>query len=335
MNLTNLRVLVHIAEEGSLSAAARAMGLSQPAVTKQVQRMEAELGVPLLARARHGQAEFTPAGERVLAFARETLARLQALEEELALLKEVKRGRLTLAASTIPGEYLLPRLLATFRTEAPQVEVQMTISDTADVVAKVLAGAADLGVIGSRLERPGLRLERFVEDEIVLVVHPAHPFARRQSVTAAELRDQPLVLREEGSGTRRSVERALLAAHASLQKEQVVLTLGSTQAILQAVAQGLGIGFASVRATAQAQAAGLLVGIRLADVDLRRHLYLAYLPQRAGDPAVARFLQFARAQLEVSGPQARLESQAPPSPASSAGSGAQGGSGQNWSSGLK
>jgi molybdate transport repressor ModE-like protein len=302
MNLTHLRALVYIADEGSLSAAARAMGLSQPAVTKQVQRMESELGLPLLARARHGQPEFTPAGERVLAFARETLARLQALEEELALLKEVRRGTLTLAASTIPGEYLLPRLLAAFRSarsaEVPQVDVQMTISDTADVVAKVLAGAADLGVIGSPLERPGLRLERLVQDEIVLVVPPLHPFARRQSVTAAELHDQPLILREEGSGTRRSVEKALLAAHASLPKERVVLTLGSTQAVLQAVAQGLGVGFVSARAAAQAQAAGLLVGVRLADVDLRRHLYLAYLPQRAGDPAVARFLQFVRAQLE-------------------------------------
>jgi DNA-binding transcriptional LysR family regulator len=295
MNLTYLRTLVYIADKGSLSAAARAMRLSQPAVTKQLQRMEAELGLPLLARARHGQLEFTPAGERVLAFARETLARLEGLDEDLALLKEVKRGMLTLAASTIPGEYLLPRLLAAFRRELPQVEVQMTISDSADVVAKVLAGVADLGVIGSPLERPGLRLERLVEDEIVLAVPPVHPFAGRKSVTAAELRDQPLILREEGSGTRRSVEKALLAARVGLQKELVVLTLGSTQAVFQAVAQGLGMGFVSARAVAQA--AGLVVGVRLAGVDLRRHLYLAYLPQRAGDPAVARFMQFLRAQL--------------------------------------
>jgi DNA-binding transcriptional LysR family regulator len=108
------------------------------------------------------------------------------------------------------------------------------------------------------------------------------------------LRDQPLILREEGSGTRRSVEAALAQAGATLPRDSVVLTLGSTQAILQAVAQGLGMGFVSARASWQAQADGHLACVGLENVDLRRGLYLAYLPQRVRDPLVARFLDFAR-----------------------------------------
>jgi DNA-binding transcriptional LysR family regulator len=296
MNLEHLRTLVTIAEQGSLSAAARARRISQPAVTKQVQRLEAEMGLALLVRGAKRQVELTPAGEQVLAFARETMARFEALERELAALKAVGYGVLALAASTIPGEYLLPGMLAAFRARYPQVEIHMTISDTVDVAARVLAGEADLGVIGSMLQRPGLRLERLASDEVVLVVPPGHPFAGREKVAVEELGGQPLILREEGSGTRRSVETALAAAGVSLPQGDVVLTLGSTQAVLQAVEQGIGSGFVSARAAAQAQADGRLACVRLAGVDLSRSLYLAYLPQRAGDSLVAHFLDFARAQ---------------------------------------
>lgn len=296
MKLEHLRTLVSVVEHGSLSAAARARRISQPAVTKQVQRMEAEMGLALLVRGPKRQVELTPAGEQVLAFARQTLAHFEALERELAALKSVGRGVLSLAASTIPGEYVLPGLLAAFRTEYPQIEIQMTISDTLDVVARLLADEADVGVIGSPIRRPGLRLERLVDDEIVLVVSPDHAFARRERVAVEELQGQPLVLREEGSGTRRSVAVALAVAGLRLPQDSVALVLGSTQAVLQAAAQGLGLGFVSARAAAQVQADGHLACVGLTGVDLRRDLYLAYLSQHASDPLVVRFLDFARGQ---------------------------------------
>ena len=296
MNMEHLHTLVSIVEQGSLSAAARARQISQPAVTKQVQRMEAEMGLALLVRGPRRQTELTQAGERVLAFAHETLTRFEALERELAALKTVDEGTLSLAASTIPGEYVLPALLAAFRVEYPQVKVEMTISDTAQVATQLLADEADMGVIGSTVKRPGLRLERLVDDEVILAVPPGHAFADRRRIAVAELRDQPLVLREEGSGTRRSVEVALSSAGHSLPQDRIVLTLGSTQAVLQAVTQELGLGFVSARAAAQAEASGHLACVRLSGVDLRRDLYLAYLPQRSGDPLVAHFLDFARSQ---------------------------------------
>ena len=296
MNLEQLSTLLSIVELRSLSAAARAKRISQPAVTKQVQRMEAELGVALLVRGPRRQVQLTPAGERVLSFARRTLELLEVLEQDLATLKTVGQGTLSLAASTIPGEYVLPALLAAFRTKYPAMEVKMIISDTADVAAKILADEVDVGVIGSTIKRPGLRLERLLGDEIVLAVPPVHSFAQREYVTVDELRGQPLILREEGSGTRQTVESVLAAAGLSLPPDGVTLILGSSQAILQAVAQGLGLGFVSARAAAQAQADGHLACVNLAGVDLHRDLYLAYLSQRVGDPLVARFLDFARSQ---------------------------------------
>jgi DNA-binding transcriptional LysR family regulator len=263
--------------------------------------MEAEFGLALMVRRPQRQVELTPAGERLLVFARDTLVSYEALERDLAALKAVERGALHLAASTIPGEYILPKILAAFRAEYPQIEVKMTISDTASVATMLLANEADLGVIGSTIQRHGLHLERLVNDQIVLVVPPDHPFAGREKVAVAELRSQSLILREEGSGTRRSVEVALANAGLSLPQEQVALILGSTQAVLQAVAQGLGVGFASARAAAQAEADGHVACVGLEDVVLQRDLYLAYLPQQAGDPVVVRFLNFCRTQLNPIG----------------------------------
>ena len=295
MNLDYLRTLVSIVEEGSLSAAARARRMSQPAVTKQLQRLEAELELSLLVRGPRRQVELTPAGTLVLAFARQTLAELETLESELGTLKTLGQGTMMLAASTIPGEYVLPALLAGFRQKYPAITVEMSVSDTAEVAERLLDGQADLGMVGSLVRRPGLHLERLLRDEIVLAVPLDHAFARRKQVGVEELRDQPLILREEGSGTRRSVEASLAAAGWDLPKEAVALILGSTQAVLHAVEQGLGLGFVSARAAATAEGRSLAC-VGLEGVDLGRDLYLAYLPQRAGDPLVSRFLGFARHQ---------------------------------------
>lgn len=297
MNTEHLRTLVNVVEQGSLSAAARIQRISQPAVTKQIQRLEADLDLKLLIRGPRRRVALTPAGERVLSFARDVLARLEVLERTLAPLRQFGARRLVVAASTIPGEYIIPELLAAFKERLPQVDVQSGVSDTADVVAQLLADEADIGIIGSVVGETGLRLEPLVADEIILAVPPDHAFACRERVPIAELQGQTLILREEGSGTRRSVETALAARGLKLPGGQTTLRLGSSQAVLQGVARGLGLGFVSARASAQAQADGHVACVRLAGVDLQRSLYLAYRPDRIGDPLVALFVGFAREQL--------------------------------------
>lgn len=206
----------------------------------------------------------------------------------------MEQGILTIAASTIPGEYVPLGLLAAFRAEVPQLEVRMTISDTTEVASRLLDDQADIGVISSAIRRPGLRLERLVGDQVVLAVPPDHPFVGQTEVQVGRLKGPLLILREEGSGTRRTVEGALVKADLNLPRDSVSLILGSTQASPQAVDKGLGVGFASARAVARAQADGHVACVGLAGVDLGRDLYLAYQPQHAGDPLVARFLRFAR-----------------------------------------
>lgn len=149
MNLQQLGTLIAIADQGGLSAAARTLGISQPAVTKQLQRLEQELETTLLLRSAQRQVAFTPGGTRVLAFARETLERAGLLREQLALLKEVTPGSLALSASTIPGEYLLPSLLAAFHARYPEVQLRSTVADTDEVARQLLAAEADIGFVGA------------------------------------------------------------------------------------------------------------------------------------------------------------------------------------------
>lgn len=294
MRLAYLRTFVEVVQRGSFSAAAKALGISQPAVSQQMQRLEEELGSELLLRDGRGLVGLTASGEVVLGFARSMLAANDALRAELRRLQEEIAGTLRLAASTTPGEYLVPQLLAAFRDQHPSVEAQVTVSDTADVVKRVLSGGCDLGFIGAPVEQPGLVLERLAADEIVLAVHPEHPFAKRERVTWEEVLAQPLIMREEGSGTRRTVEQALAAQGKELPRESVALTLGSTQAVVQAIRDGLGIGFVSAFAVTRVPPTERLPVVAIEGLTLTRDLFVVYDEARITTHLLRAFVAFAR-----------------------------------------
>ena len=293
MNFRQLRTYVEVVRQGSLSEAARALGLSQPGVSKQIRRLEEELGLPLLVRDERGVVSLTVAGQVFLRYAEDTLRAHQAMRQQLQQLQEELTGSLFLAASTTPGECILPRLLAAFRTRFPHVEARLTIANSREVADRVSAGEFDLGFIGAPIERPHLTLEPFVTDEIVLAVPPDHPFARRESITWEELKEQPLILREAGSGTLRSVEQALAAQGKHLPRENAVLVLGSAQAVVRAVRDGLGVGFVSAFALPGPEP-GEPRPVRIAGLPLRRQLYIIYDAGRVQSRLQRAFLAFVR-----------------------------------------
>ncbi|MGQ9600919.1 MAG: LysR substrate-binding domain-containing protein [Anaerolineae bacterium] len=294
MQLAYLRTFVEVVQRKSFSAAAQALGISQPAVSQQMRSLEEELGVKLLLRDGRGPIGLTAAGETVLAFARSTLAAYEALHAELRRLQEEIAGTLYLAASTTPGEYLVPQLLAAFRAQHPNVEAQVTVSDTADVVQRVQSSACDLGFIGAPVEGSGLVLERLAADEIVLAVYPEHPFATRERVSWEEVIAQPLIMREEGSGTRRTVEMALAAQGKTLPRESISLTLGSMQAVIQAIREGLGIGFVSAMAVTRVPPAERLPTVAIEGLILTRDLFIIYDEARITTHLLRTFITFAR-----------------------------------------
>jgi DNA-binding transcriptional LysR family regulator len=294
MNLDHVRSFLEVIKRGSLSEAARALGVSQPAVSNQIKGLERELGMALLIRGERGVVSLTAAGEVFLAFAKQVAAVHEEMLQQLSHIKEEVSGELVIAASTTPGEFILPQLLTDFKARYPQVEAKVTIADTGDVVEKVLGRECDIGFIGAPIERPRLTLTPLIKDEIVLAVYPDHPFARQKAIRLEELHGQRLILREEGSGTRRSLQQLLAKRGKKLPENNVVLVLGSTHAVIEAIQARLGIGFVSAFAVSRLQASGQLCTVPIAGFSLTRDLFVAYEEGQLSTRLRQEFLAFAR-----------------------------------------
>ena len=180
MNLTQLRAFVAVVEHQSFSGAARALGLSQPAVTMQLQSLESEAGATLLDR-RYRRIAPTEAGAALLPHAQRILAELQDARYELDHLGERVTGRLDVTASTTPGDYVLPALLGVFLDKHPEVGISLSVVDTARVVEAVASGEAHLGMTGAEVEAGGkVTFERLGTDELLVVCPPASPLGRTE-----------------------------------------------------------------------------------------------------------------------------------------------------------
>lgn len=287
-----MQTFLEVARLGSVTRAAQGLKVSQPAVTQQIRRLEEELGVRLLER-RQGRLAPTDAGERVRVFARRWVDEYRELRRQLPGREAELRGNLRLGASTIPGEFVVPRVVAGFRELHPQVKATVVVADTAEVIDRLLSGEFHVGFVGAKVEVPDLVVGRLTQDELVLVVYPGHPFARRQSVRFEELSEHPLILREPGSGTMRSLQTALAEQGLELPQDNVVMRLGSSRAITSAVAAGLGIGFVSSLAVA-AESPARLVCVPIEGVSIRRNLFFLYRAGRAGDRLQDEFVAFLR-----------------------------------------
>lgn len=289
MDTDQLRAFVQTARQGSFSAAAEILGLTQPSVSRQLQQLEREVGFALIDREQRPVA-LTPAGREFLSWAEGVLNELETTIHRLRAGNGELAGPLLVAASTTPGEFLLPGLLARFTARHPGVRPSLVITDSAGVAGELLARRAEVGFLGAPMGERRLRLAPFAEDEIVLAVPVGHPLAERGSIALADLAGQPLVEREGGSGTLDSLKRLLAERGQRLPEHRVAMVLGTAQAQLAAVESGVGLGFVSHLALAN-RPFGKVVGVKIDGVTLARTLYLAHelAPLSAVAQAFVRF----------------------------------------------
>jgi DNA-binding transcriptional LysR family regulator len=295
-DLAALDGLLAVAHAGSLNAAAREVGISQQAMSARIRALEAQVGVPLLARTSKGST-LTPQGAVIAEWAVRVLDAAHELDVGLAALRAERRGRLRLSASMTVAELLLPRWLASFQAAAQArgdkpVDITLTAVNSSVVVDHLRAGAADLGFIETPSVPSGLRSRVVARDELVLVVCPDHPLARRRRpVGAAELNRTALVSREEGSGTREALAAALRAALGDQQPPPApILALSSTAAIRGAVLAGAGPAVLSELAVADDLASRRLVRIPVTGIDLHRYLRAVWIGSAAPPAGAVRDL---------------------------------------------
>lgn len=289
-DLHALELLVAVADHGSLTAAAREVRMAQPNASRTMSRLERHLRVPLVVRSTRGS-RLTPAGLVVVDWARDVLASARVLTDGAASLDPSHTASLRVAASQTIAEHLLPVWLATWRVREDPAPVTVAVRNSAEVIHAVLEGDAGLGFIEDPQRPRGVQSEVIGADELILVVAPAHPWARRRlPVGPDELAGEPLVTREPGSGTRVALTRAL--------RDRVqtppAMELPSNAAVRVSVLSGVAPAVLSRLAVADALAARTLVAVPTRDLDLRRPLRAVWSGPRRLQGAARDFVGVAR-----------------------------------------
>ena len=295
MELKKLEVFCKVVELKSFTRCAESVLLSQPTVSEHIRGLEEELGQKLIDRLGR-EVSPTPVGRllytygvRILRLQRDAL---QAVEQYGGKLV----GRIMLGSSTIPGTYILPGLIGQFRDRYPSIRATLRIAGSELIAAQVLDGELEIGVIGARWGEKGLEWIPHFADRLTLVVNAGHRWAGRGEVTLAELTEEPFILRESESGTRKVVDQ-ILEDHgirpASLKE---VAEIGSTAAIIEAVRAGIGVSVLSAKAVERDVRAGTLATVAIKDVRLERPFYLIRRRNRELSPAAAVFLAFLQAE---------------------------------------
>jgi molybdate transport repressor ModE-like protein len=279
---TRLRLLVELDRHGSVSGAARAVGIGQPSASEHLRLLEAAAGQPLVERNGRGS-RLTEAGRVLASHAGQALASLAAGEEELHALAGLESGRIHIGASTTPGVYLLPATLGCFRRDHPNVSVEVEIASTGEIIERLLVGRLQLALVGETPVDDRVELEPFLTDEIVGIAKPGALDLRRGRVKPDSLATETLLVREASSSTRQVAERALHAAHVEPAR---IWELDSAEAIKRAAREGLGVAFLSRFAVAEEVERGELESFRLAgQPKIERRLYIARLARRPASPS--------------------------------------------------
>jgi DNA-binding transcriptional LysR family regulator len=294
MDNRKLDIFRKVVELKSFTRAAEAALLSQPTVSEHIRHLEEELGLKLVDRLGR-EAAPTPAGRLLYQYAvRMTQLQQEALQA-IARYHGALSGEIRIGAGTIPGAYILPRLIASFCRQYPEVRPVLQISGSRPVAALVLDGTVDLGLVGAMWNERGLEWTALFTDTLVLAVPPGHPLAARTSLPAGELLNYPFILREQGSGTRKIVARILEQGGHREADLQETATMGSNEAVREAVKAGIGIAVLSARSVAQDTRTGAIAAVPLAHIGGERSIYLIQRKNREPSPVAAAFLGHLRA----------------------------------------
>lgn len=287
----SIRVFLTVVEKKSFSKAAKALFLTQPAVSFQIQMLEEYYGTRLFDRVSRNII-LTEAGHLLLKYANE-MSRLQAeLEKEMQDLTGSIKGKLKIGASTTIGEYIAPYILGAFKKMYPEVELSLEVSNSEDIEAAIHDTVLDIGLVEGPPIGKDLESLPFLQDQLVLITSKDHPWSNLESISVFELDKYPFISREKGSGTRMEMEQHLKKAGFSANNLHVIMELGSNSAIKAAVESGLGVAIISKWAVQGSVKAGDLAQVKLKEDEFERNFRIIYHKKKFRTQASEEFLRF-------------------------------------------
>jgi DNA-binding transcriptional LysR family regulator len=298
IDFRHLETFCRVADLKSFSKAAEDLFLSQPTVSGHILSLEKSLSLRFFDRASK-EVRLTKAGEIFREYALKILSFRKDLLNALSEFSQGIRGELCLGASTIPGEYLLPKLMGDFKKEHPHFIISLKIADTKEIIQYVLQDSVEFGIIGAKLNHPFLHYEKYAEDEIIVVAPSDHPLTRKKRVNLEELLKEPWIIREEGSGTQMAVEKALRKKGKSLKEFDLSMEMGSTSSVKEGVKAKLGLAFLSRKATEEEVNQGFLSRINVEEIEpISRQIYIVSRAGRTLSPIGMEFLRFLKRKRE-------------------------------------
>jgi DNA-binding transcriptional LysR family regulator len=287
MTFRQLEAFLAVARERSFGGAARRIHLSQPTLSEHIHELERELGKPLFVR-RPRTVMLTEAGRVFEVHAARVMAAADDARSAVAELEALSRGSLLVGASTTPGIYVLPRILAVFQRRYPGIDLALRIANSRVIEERVRADELDLGVVGGHVLGPGERcVAAGLLDELVLIATARHRWGRGAPVSRRVLSTERLLVREAGSATRQVTERALQLAGITPAR---TMELDHTEAIKQCVMAGLGVAFVSVHAVRDEVRARRLVVVPVRGLRIRRHFHVIHGERRSLTASARAFL---------------------------------------------
>lgn len=273
----HLQIFVAVYKAKSFTKASEQLYTSQPTISEHIQNLEARLNCRLFDRLGR---KILPTAEAEILYPRAMaiLDDLRRLEEDITATGDTMAGELIIGASTIPGAYILPKIAAAFKNEFPRISFEIRISDSARVVDAVAASDLMIGIVGAKLPGQKLHYQPFAEDQLILAAAAANPVPAE--ITMDELCALPFIIRERGSGTRKSIETLLARQHYALDQFNICATLGSSAAVKEAVKADLGVSVVSRHAVRDELAYGTIKEIEVTGLTMVRNFFVVTAPKR-------------------------------------------------------
>ena len=291
MDLWQLHIFCKVVEQRSFSKAGKLVHLTQPTVSSHIKELEAHFGCRLIDRLAK-EALPTREGQLLYEYALKLMALRDEIETAVSRFKDQISGSLMVGGSTIPGGYILPQAIGGFLKRHPGVYPEMKVGDTVEIVQSIQTGELEIGVVGARMPDRPIRQQKLLEDEMRLIVPLNHPLANGAPITIEMLMDERFIIRESGSGTLQSLTESLKARGRQIEDLHVVAELGSTEAVVSGIKNGIGLSILSTIAVSEELQAGSLKALPIEGINLKRSFYLTHHKYRSLSPPAQAFAQY-------------------------------------------
>ena len=296
MDLWRLHIFCKVVELKSFSMAGKTVHLSQPTVSSHIKVLEDHFGCRLIDRLSK-EVLPTKAGEILYHYARKLISLRDETETAMSDFQGVIKGRLVVGGSTIPGNYILPKLIGAFISDYPEVTLSVVIGDTQRIINDTLSGDLEFGIVGAKANDKKIFQQVLLNDRLVLIIYKGHAWSRKKSIGLKDLVKEPFVIRKHGSGTLKAIQHGLARKGFGIEDLNIVAEMGSTEAVCQGVKNRVGVSVLSPRAVSEDLKTGVLKALAIDDLDVNQCFYLTRHKYRSISPLGETFINYLKEKL--------------------------------------